>query len=129
MPSLPVIEAVPSLGAEQRAGILDSLFEPCTQLHTLSVETLGETKFDNYSALIEAVGRQLRTLYQSNLESDQRWLNDILVAHPRLGEKKVDSEQSRKEQAQLNQGEPGEAEKLAELNQRYEEKFPGLRYV
>jgi len=129
MPSLPAIEAVPSLGTEERAKILDALFEPCTQLHTLSVETLGNTKFEDYPALIQAVGRQLQNLYASNLESDQKWLNDILVAHPRLGEKKVDSEQSRKEQAQLNQGEPGEGEKLANLNQAYEEAFPGLRYV
>ena len=129
MPSLPAIETVPSSSTEERAGVLDTLFEPCTQLHTLSVETLGETKFDSYSALIDVVGRQLQSLYESRLESDLKWLNDILAAHPRLGEKKVDSEQSREEQTQLNQGEPGEGEKLAKLNQEYEEKFPGLRYV
>ena len=109
--------------------MLDTLFEACTQLHTLSVETLGETKFDSYSALIEAVGRQLQSLYESKLESDQKWLHDILAAHPRLGEKKVDSAQSRSEQAQLNQGDSSEGEKLVKLNQEYEEKFPGLRYV
>lgn len=129
MPSLPAIENVPSCSTEERARVLDTLFETCTQLHTLSVETLGETKFDSYSALIEAVGRQLQSLYESKLESDQKWLDDILAAHPRLGEKKVDSEQSRSEQAQLNQGDSSEGEKLAKLNQEYEEKFPGLRYV
>lgn len=129
MPSLPAIGAVPSLDAEERANILDTLFEPCTQLHTLSVETLGSSKFESYSALIEAVGHQLQSLYTSNLESDEKWLDDILAAHPRLGEKKVESEQSQREQAQLNQGGEGEAEKLARLNNAYEEKFPGLRYV
>lgn len=129
MASLPAVGAVSTLGTEDRAKVLDLLFEPCTQLHTLSVESLKETKFDDYTELIRFVGGQLQDLYHSRLESDQKWLNDILVAHPRLGENKVDSEQSRKEQAQLNQGDPEEARKLADLNQAYEEKFPGLRYV
>lgn len=129
MPSLPNIASVPGLTTEERAQILDVLFEPCTQLHTLSVEYLKENTFSDYSVLISEIGKQLTALYNSNLESDQKWLNDILSAHPRLGEKKVDSEQSRKEQAQLNQGDPGEGEKLASLNQAYEQKFPGLRYV
>lgn len=129
MPSLPNIESVPSLPTQQRAEILDVLFEPSTQLHTLSVESLKETTFDGYAELISDIGKQLTALFTSNLESDQKWLNDILGAHPRLGEKKVDSEQSRKEQAQLNQGDLGESEKLAGLNQAYEAKFPGLKYV
>ncbi|KAK5078854.1 hypothetical protein LTR51_001047 [Lithohypha guttulata] len=129
MASLPAVGAVSTLGTEDRAKVLDLLFEPCTQLHTLSVESLKENKFDDYTELIRFVGGQLQDLYHSRLESDQKWLNDILVAHPRLGENKVDSEQSRKEQAQLNQGDPEEARKLADLNQAYEEKFPGLRYV
>jgi len=129
MPPLPPIETVPSSNAEERARILDLLFEPCTQLHTLAVESLGENKFRDYAELTGDVARQLQALHNSNLESDQKWLVDILAAHPRLGEKKVDSEQSRKEQAQLNQGGTGEGEKLAELNSTYEQKFPGLRYV
>lgn len=129
MVSLPDVKTVSNLSTEERAQILDVLFEPCTQLHTLSVESLKETQFDSYAGLVGEIGRQLQVLYNSNLASDHKWLDDILVAHPRLGEKKVDSEQSRKEQAQLNQGDPGEAEKLASLNKAYEEKFPGLRYV
>ena len=129
MPSLPSISTLPSLDAEERAEVLDTLFEPCLQLHTLSVSLLREQTFSSYDDLIRAVGEQLTKLYQSNLESDTRWLDTILSAHPRLGEKKVDSEQSRKEQAQLNQGGAEEAEKLAEMNRKYEEAFPGLRYV
>jgi 2-oxo-4-hydroxy-4-carboxy--5-ureidoimidazoline (OHCU) decarboxylase len=129
MASLPDIATIPSLDVEQRAGILDTLFEPCTQLHTLSVSLLHEQKFTSYTNLIDALGKQLYDLQQSDLVSDQKWLDAILSAHPRLGEKKVDSEQSRKEQAQLNAGGEGEAEKLAELNRKYEEKFPDLRYV
>ncbi|KAK5060050.1 hypothetical protein LTR84_009934 [Exophiala bonariae] len=135
MTTLPAISDVPSLSTEGRAQILDTLFEPCAQLHTLSVSVLHERSFDSYDALIAAVGEQLTGLYESRLESDTRWLDSILVAHPRLGDKKVDSEQSRREQAQLNQGADGAgadvaaAERLASLNRAYEEKFPGLRYV
>ncbi len=127
--TLPTLSNLPSLDTEDRAQVLDLLFEPCTQLHTLSVSSLHEQSFSSYDDLIDAVGGQLKGLQQSNLESDHKWLEAVLSAHPRLGEKKVDSEQSRKEQAQLNQGGAGEAEKLAELNKKYEERFPGLRYV
>ncbi|KIW86014.1 hypothetical protein Z517_01408 [Fonsecaea pedrosoi CBS 271.37] len=123
------MSTLPTLDAEQRAQILDILFEPCQQLHTLSVSLLREQSFPTYDSLIDAVGQQLLGLFRSNLESDQKWLEAILAAHPRLGEKKVDSEQSRKEQAQLNQGGTEEAEKLATMNRKYEDKFPGLRYV
>lgn len=55
----------------------------------------------------------------------------ILSAHPRLGEKKVDSALSRAEQANLRSG--GDSEEvlaqLAALNKEYEDTFPGLRYV
>jgi len=131
MASLPSISTLPSLDTEERALVLDTLFEPCLQLHTLSVSLLRESTFSSYDELISAVGKQLSELCESNLESDSKWLDAILSAHPRLGEKKVEtvSEQSRKEQAQLNQGGGEEAAKLAEMNAKYEEKFPGLRYV
>ncbi|KAJ9602916.1 hypothetical protein H2200_012696 [Cladophialophora chaetospira] len=130
MASLPPLSSLSSLDAEDRAQVLDLLFEPCTQLHTLSVSVLADQDFSSYSDLVDAVGKQLQDLQQSNLESDHKWLDAILSAHPRLGGKdKVDSEQSRQEQAQLNQGGSEEAEQLAELNRNYEEKFPGLRYV
>ena len=67
-------------------------------------------------------------LMESVSTSDKVWLDKILAAHPRLGEKKVDSELSRKEQAQFQSG-AEEAERLRKLNEEYEEKFPGLRYV
>ncbi|KEF53114.1 uncharacterized protein A1O9_11022 [Exophiala aquamarina CBS 119918] len=132
MTTLPAISTVPSLDAERRAQILDTLFERCAQLHTLSVSLLREREFASYDQLIAGVGAQLTELYNSPLESDTKWLEAILVAHPRLGENKVESEQSRREQAQLNQGGAGgteEADRLAELNRAYERKFPGLRYL
>jgi 2-oxo-4-hydroxy-4-carboxy--5-ureidoimidazoline (OHCU) decarboxylase len=131
-PSLPPVSTLPTLDAEERARVLDTLFEPCQQLHTLSLELLQSQKFGSYDELAAAVGEQLTDLYRSRLESDTKWLDAILSAHPRLGEKKVESEQSRREQAQLNQqggGGAEEAERLAQMNRTYEETFPGLRYV
>src|SRR2546423_12086270 len=118
--TLPPISAVPTLDAEERAAILDLLFEPCTQLHTLSVSTLREQTFQSYDELVAAVGKQLRALFESELKSDQVWLNAILNAHPRLGEKKVESELSRKEQADMGGSGPGaeETEELRKLDAR-----------
>ncbi|GAB7357898.1 hypothetical protein MBLNU230_g0066t1 [Neophaeotheca triangularis] len=126
---LPSIETIPSLAAEERATILDTLFEPSIQLHTLAVPLLHEQRFESYPDLIAAVGVQLTELAESASTSDTQWLEDILGSHPRLGAKKVESAQSQAEQAQLHQGGSGEAEKLAALNEEYEVKFPGLRYV
>lgn len=136
--TLPPISAVPSLDTEERAAILDVLFEPCTQLHTLSVSTLREKTFQSYDELAAAVGEQLTTLFESELKSDQEWLDVILNAHPRLGEKKVESELSRQEQAAMKRdavedtraaAAEEEAEQLRRLNAQYETVFEGLRYV
>jgi hypothetical protein len=136
---LPDISNVPFLSTVHRAAILDTLFEPSTQLHTLSVSFIAENEFDSYPALIAAVGKQLTDLSTSELESDQKWLDAILGSHPRLGEKKVDSALSRKEQEAMkaaegdSRTERGEGssleEMLKDLNEKYEERFPGLRYV
>jgi 2-oxo-4-hydroxy-4-carboxy--5-ureidoimidazoline (OHCU) decarboxylase len=136
---LPEISKVPSLTTVHRAAILDTLFEPSTQLHTLSVSFIAENRFDSYPALIAAVGKQLTELSAGELESDQKWLEAILGSHPRLGEKKVDSDLSRKEQEAMKAAEgdskaesgdgPSLEERLKDLNEKYEERFPGLRYV
>ncbi|KAK3680021.1 hypothetical protein LTR78_000398 [Recurvomyces mirabilis] len=126
--NLPSIDSVPSLSTEVRAQILDLLFEPSTQLHTLSVPLLHEKTFSSYNDLIAAVGVQLTELSESVSSSDTKWLEDILGSHPRLGAKKVESAQSQAEQAQL-QGSAAEAEQLLHLNHDYEAKYPGLRYV
>ena len=126
---LPPIETVQSLSTSDRANILDLLFEPCTQLHTLSLELLRISTFLTYDELVATVGVQLTDLADSTSTSDKHWLDAILGAHPRLGEKKVDSEQSRTEQAQLNVGNAEELQRLTNLNEEYEQSFPGLRYV
>ena len=127
--ALPPVDKIPSLSTEERAAILDKLFEPCNALHTLSVSLLHEETFSSYYDLIADIGVQLTDLAESASTSDTAWLEKILGAHPRLGEKKVDSEQSRAEQAQLNTGGEEEASQLRSLNEEYEKTFPGLRYV
>ena len=126
---LPPVTTIPHLITIERAAILDALFEPCTSLHTLSLHLLHTQTFESYDDLIAAVGKQLEDLSESISTSDKEWLDKILGAHPRLGAKKVDSEQSRGEQAQLNTGGEEEAEELQRLNEEYEKMFPGLRYV
>jgi OHCU decarboxylase len=126
---LPPISGVPALSTVERAAVLDALFEPCTALHTLSLDLLHTETFDSYNDLIASVGIQLTDLSESPSTSDTEWLDKILGAHPRLGEKKVESAQSQAEQAQLNTGGEEEATKLGNLNEEYEKTFPGLKYV
>jgi 2-oxo-4-hydroxy-4-carboxy--5-ureidoimidazoline (OHCU) decarboxylase len=126
---LPPISGISTLSTTERASILDALFEPCTALHTLSVDLLHTSGFESYNDLIASVGVQLTDLLESPSTSDTEWLDKILGAHPRLGEKKVESTQSQAEQAQLNTGGEEEAAKLRGLNEKYEKTFPGLKYV
>lgn len=107
--------------------MLDLLFEPSPPLHELALPILRKTEFPTYNALFSTIRKELSALAASEDKIPQ--LSEILCSHPRLGEKKVDSEQSRAEQAQLQKGAESEKEKLAALNKEYEEKFPGLRYV
>ena len=109
--------------------MLDLLFEPSPPLHALSLPVLRSTTFPSYHVLISAINAQLSALAASEDPKDRDTLSEILCSHPRLGAKKVESEQSRVEQAQLQKGGEDEKEALAELNRVYEERFPGLRYV
>lgn len=127
--SLPAIASVANLPASERAGVLDKLFEPCTQLHTLSVGLLQEKSFSSYDDMIASIGVQLTDLAESASTSDKKWLEKILGAHPRLGEKNIASVHSRAEQAQFDTGADDGSGKLPQLNEEYEKAFPGLRYV
>jgi 2-oxo-4-hydroxy-4-carboxy--5-ureidoimidazoline (OHCU) decarboxylase len=126
---LPPVSSIPNLTTVERITVLDALFEPCTALHTLSLDLLRSEAFESYNDLITSIGSQLTGLLESVSSSDKEWLDMILVAHPRLGGNNVQSEQSRGEQAKLNTGGKEEAGKLRELNAEYERAFPSLRYV
>ena len=126
---LPLITTLSSLPTTELATILDHLFEPSVPLHTLSVDLLREQPFASYDDLVASIGVQLTHLAESSSTSDSKWLETILEAHPRLGEKKIDSTQSKAEQAQLASDTGNDQDKLSELNAMYERTFPGLRYV
>ena len=126
---LPPITALSSLPTAELAKILDHLFEPSVPLHTLSVDLLRDQRFSSYDDFVASIGLQLTHLAESSSTSDSRWLESILVAHPRLGEKRIDSTQSKAEQAQLASDAENGQDKLSELNALYEQTFRGLRYV
>ncbi|KAF2439063.1 hypothetical protein P171DRAFT_458229 [Karstenula rhodostoma CBS 690.94] len=129
MTSLPSVTTLSHLPEEELTQVLDLLFEPSPPLHALSLPVLKSTVFPTYDILIVAVNAQLSALARSDDPKDIDRLSEILCSHPRLGEKKVESEQSRAEQAQLQKGAEEEKEQLAALNKEYEEKFPRMRYV
>lgn len=129
--TLPDVTTLASLPDSTIITVLDLLFEPSEDLHTLALPTLRSITFATYPELLDAVRDQLLAIADS-VHSDPtacQPLLSVLGSHPRLGEKKVESAQSAAEQAQLNKGPESEAERLAALNKEYEEKFPGLRYV
>ncbi|ORY17146.1 Oxo-4-hydroxy-4-carboxy-5-ureidoimidazoline decarboxylase [Clohesyomyces aquaticus] len=129
MTSLPAVNSLSHLPDSELTTVLDLLFEPSPPLHQLTLPVLRSTTFPTYDTLIVAISAHLTALAASNSPEDVAKLSKILCSHPRLGEKKVDSEQSRAEQAQLQKGGEEEKEQLARLNREYEGKFPGLRYV
>lgn len=130
-PTLPDVTTLATLPDATLTSVLDLLFEPSDELHTLALPTLRSITFTTYPELIDTLRDQLLVIAKSvHLDpSARKPLLSILGSHPRLGEKKVDSAQSAAEQAQLRTGAESEAEKLAALNVEYEAKFPGLRYV
>ena len=76
----------------------------------------------------------MSALSAENSPTDRDVLFGILGSHPRLGRPKVAQEEklsalSEKEQAQLNVGAEELAEKLRAMNEEYEGRFPGLRFV
>ncbi|KAF7590908.1 hypothetical protein BBP40_002270 [Aspergillus hancockii] len=133
-PTLPPLSSLSSLPEEQHFQVLDTLFEPSPELHTLMAPILANRIFSSYNSLIDAVGGRMSALSAANSPTDKAILAGILGSHPRLGRPKVAqsehlSELSKKEQAQLNTGAEELAERLRMLNVEYEEKFPGLRFV
>ncbi|MCJ1266434.1 hypothetical protein MMC22_006319 [Lobaria immixta] len=123
---LPPAEHLGSLSNAERAAILDLLFEPSDTIHTL-IEVLSEGS--SYEKVIDGIRAELSRWADNAPTGDSRLLDDVLASHPRLGEQKVDSQQSRAEQAQLQTDIGTDGDTLSRLNSLYEETFPGLRYV
>jgi len=114
--------------------VLDTLFEPSPAIHATLIPVIRTAVYSTWPDLIDACQIRLLSLATSTpTSSPDPTLLSVLGSHPRLGEKKITSEQSAAEQANL-QSDGGkdsnaEAEELARLNRQYEETFPGLRYV
>lgn len=117
---LPPAEALGSLSSAERTAVLDLLFEPSEAMHSLAA-MLGEGR-SSYGEMIGGIRSELGRWADDARKTAE--LDQVLAAHPRLGDKKVDSEQSRAEQAQLQK-----SEDLSRWNALYEATFPGLRYV
>ena len=126
-PALPAIDQLSKLPSGVQGAVLDTLFEPSEDLRRLIVPIMQDHSFGDYAELIALVKSHLETLLRESRQLSL--LDSILRCHPRLGEKKVDSAQSRAEQAQLQSQDEGEAQELAQANRDYETAFPGLRYV
>lgn len=120
---LPAISTFSSLDQSEKSKALGLLFEPCPTLVDL-VLPLTNHKYNSWTELIERVRQELHKLKPA----DPR-VSGIIAAHPRLGAKKVDSAQSQAEQKSLGSQSESEAQLLLDANNKYEETFPGLRYV
>lgn len=135
---LPDITTLGGLSYEEKASVLDNLFEPCETLTRVLIERLFTGKqFNSYKELIETSRIELlqylkeaETVSESKNEDIRPEISKIIAAHPRLGAPKTTklSDHSSNEQKSL-QGTTEESEKLAFLNKEYETTFPGLRYV
>lgn len=129
--------SISSLPLDRQFHVLDTLLEPSPELHTVMAPVLSSQSFSSYPALIDAVRDRLVALSTAQSSTDQQTLIKILGSHPRLGRAPPTtattaepmSELSKKEQARLNTPGEDQAERLTSLNEEYERRFPGLRFV
>ncbi|CAK7895508.1 hypothetical protein CAAN1_05S03906 [[Candida] anglica] len=132
--ALPPIETLPRLSQSEKVEVLDHLFEPCSTLASILLPRVFNESFGSYVEFIERSRAELLNFLVTVDSQDDR-ISKIIAAHPRLGAPKPGttkqetlSVHSSSEQRSL-QGTPEEQAKLAGLNEKYEETFPGLRYV
>ncbi|KAI3402542.1 hypothetical protein KGF56_004634 [Candida oxycetoniae] len=140
MGHLPPIEIFKSQPlSEKKKLVLDQLFEPCDSLTSLINESIfvKNKPFNTYQQFIELVRAELLTFLsfcefvQSRTHKGiNPVVNKIISAHPRLGVPKDHqlSEHSSHEQRNLA-GTKEMRQKLQDLNDEYEQTFPGLKYV
>lgn len=128
MASLPPILDVSSLPQEEQKAMLDVLFESSPAIHELVLPILNDQPYASYTDLISVIRPKLMALVSDPAQKET--LHAIIGAHPRLGEKKETlSTLSAAEQKNLQDEGEETATKLRALNDEYEAKFPGLRYV
>lgn len=130
--SLPLSTELSQLSYNDKVAVLDNLFEPCETLTRFLISQLFSNgqSYSSYKELIESARDQLLE-YLKQAESTipiKPEIAQIIAAHPRLGASAKLSEHSSNEQKSL-QGTQQEAQRLKELNNQYEQTFPGLRFV
>lgn len=128
---LPLPQALSDLPKEQKIQVLDHLFEPCPVLANLLLARVFHTRYESYKHFIEESRKELLNYLdeehaKSTVSPD---VSKIISAHPRLGPSKDKLSSHSDSEQQSLAGTKQEAQKLAQLNARYEERFPGLRYV
>ncbi|SGZ58254.1 CIC11C00000000042 [Sungouiella intermedia] len=126
---LPPPSLFSSLSTPKKVEVLDHLFEPCLTLAEVILARVNGT-YSTYGDFIEACRSVLlQFLTEEDIPGNSAKIDKIVSAHPRLGPSKDKlSSHSTSEQKSLA-GSEEEARKLTELNDLYEETFPGLRYV
>jgi 2-oxo-4-hydroxy-4-carboxy--5-ureidoimidazoline (OHCU) decarboxylase len=120
LPSPAALSSSPELIQE----VLVHLFEPSPTLYSLVASQLPRG-FDGYDAFADFVAGLLLGLKDSG---ETETLLRVLGAHPRLGAAKVESLHSQGEQRSLMAATAAgveEMERLKQLNDKYEETFPG----
>ncbi|KAI9896127.1 hypothetical protein N3K66_009027 [Trichothecium roseum] len=130
---LPEIEHFHTCSDQMQTSVLDTLFEPSPAIHATLLPVIRTAEYSTWDDLIDVCQIRLLSLASSNSLATPSTrpsptLLSILGSHPRLGEKKIESEHSKAEQASVQNGADSEQEEeLDRLNQLYEETFPGLR--
>lgn len=113
--TLPPPTALSSLPPAAQAAVLDTLFEPSPALHRLCLplplptSSSSSSSPPSYPALVAAIAARLHALLAAGAPADVATLDDVLRAHPRLGEPReaAQSALSKMEQASLGGGATG----------------------
>ena len=128
---LPPVQELHTSSDDVQLEVLDALFEPSPAIHETLLPIIKTGAYTSWPHLIDSCHIQLRSLVSSGSSSSiDPSLLSVLGSHPRLGEKKIESQHSVAEQANLQKNSTtAQEEQLAQLNRQYEDTFPGLRFV
>ena len=134
---LPHPSTLHELSDKEKHAVLTRLFEHSEELQLFAADLVA-SPHGTYDSLIDSIQEGLLTLLRSaqgknvseNISNLQK-VDSILNSHPRLGESRKDlSAASAAEQANLQGSQNStEAQELTSLNEEYEIKYNGLRYL
>lgn len=136
---LPSFTEFKTLSLEEQVKIFDVLFEHTDSLIDLTLAkdstSFNISLLNSYDELIELVRKKLLTLIRND-DQYKSELSNIIAAHPKLGVPRevqgAISELSKLEQSNLNDTKSNTVEiknALIRLNEEYEKKYEGLRFV